>query len=146
MRRHEGPALASAQEVAAFVGDARAAVTLLANPVDDTVFARCPKLRVVANVAVGFVNTARGALHDEAALVRALDSGRLAGAGLDVFEREPEVHPGLPERTDVVLLPHVGSATRETRAAMAELAAANVVAVLRGEHALTPVVTGSARG
>ena len=65
------------------------------------------------------VNTARGAIVDEAALVAALEAGEIAGAGLDVFEDEPRVHPGLLGRDDVVLLPHVGSATVETRAAMA---------------------------
>ena len=86
------------------------------------------------------VNTARGPLVDEAALVEALREGRLGGAGLDVFEHEPSIHPGLLEREDVVLLPHIGSATVETRAAMAELAARNVLAVLAGEEPPTPVV------
>jgi glyoxylate reductase len=86
------------------------------------------------------VNTARGPLVDEAALVRVLEDGHLGGAGLDVFEMEPAVHPGLLEREDVVLLPHLGSATEETRAAMAELAARNILAVLAGEEPPTPVV------
>ncbi len=86
------------------------------------------------------VNTARGALVDEAALVEALRDGPLAGAGLDVYEREPIVHPGLLELANVTLLPHVGSATRATRKAMAMLAVRNAAAVLRGEPALTPVV------
>ncbi len=86
------------------------------------------------------VNTARGPLVDEAALVRVLEEGRLGGAGLDVYEHEPAVQPGLLEREDVVLLPHIGSATVETRAAMAELAARNVLAVVSGEEPPTPVV------
>ncbi len=79
------------------------------------------------------VNTARGAVVDEAALVRALDKGVIAGAGLDVFEREPVVHPGLKQRANVVLVPHLGSATVETRERMALRAVANVEAALRGE-------------
>jgi glyoxylate reductase len=86
------------------------------------------------------INTARGPLVDEAALVRVLEDGHLGGAGLDVFEDEPLVHPGLLERENVVLLPHIGSATEETRAAMAELAAKNILAVLAGEEPPTPVV------
>jgi glyoxylate reductase len=87
------------------------------------------------------VNTSRGPVVDEAALVAALEAGEIAGAGLDVFEDEPRVHPGLLGRDDVVLLPHVGSATVETRTAMADLAVANVLAVLAGEPAVTPVGT-----
>lgn len=85
------------------------------------------------------VNTARGPLVDEGALVEALREGRLAGAGLDVFEREPAVHPGLLELPSVVLLPHVGSATRETRTRMAMVAARNAHAVLSGRPPLNPV-------
>ena len=86
------------------------------------------------------INTARGPLVDEAALARVLADGHLGGAGLDVFENEPAVEPALLDRDDVVLLPHIGSATVETRAAMAELAAKNVLAVLAGEDPPTPVV------
>ena len=85
------------------------------------------------------VNTARGPIVDEAALVDALRDGQIAGAGLDVYEREPLVEPGLLELDNVALLPHLGSATIETRTAMATLAAANALAVLRGEHPPTPI-------
>ena len=78
------------------------------------------------------VNTARGDVVDEAALVDALAGGRLAGAGLDVYEREPVVHPGLRGREDVVLLPHLGSATLESRTAMGMRALENLVAVFEG--------------
>ena len=88
------------------------------------------------------INTARGALIDEAALADALREERLAGAGLDVYEHEPEVTPGLLELSNVVLLPHVGSATRGTRTEMAMLAARNVHAVLSGKPPLTPAPLG----
>lgn len=85
------------------------------------------------------VNTARGAVIDEPALVAALQDGVIANAGLDVFEHEPDVDPGLLELENVVLVPHIGSSTTETRDAMAELAATNAVAILSGEAPPTPV-------
>jgi len=85
------------------------------------------------------INTARGALVDEAALVEVLREGHLTGAGLDVYEHEPGVHPGLLALPNAVLLPHIGSATPATRTAMATLAARNVAAVLSGGEPLTPV-------
>lgn len=78
------------------------------------------------------VNTARGDVVDEAALVASLESGHVGGAGLDVYEREPEVHPGLVGRENVVLLPHLGSATIETREAMGMRALANLLAFFDG--------------
>ena len=85
------------------------------------------------------VNTARGPVIDEAALAEALRDGVIAGAGLDVFEREPAVEEGLLGLDNVVLIPHLGSATIETRTAMGVLAAQNVVARLAGERPPTPV-------
>ena len=88
------------------------------------------------------VNTARGPIVDEAALVAALRSGVIWAAGLDVFEREPEVHPDLLELDNAVLLPHIASASIPTRLAMAQLAVDNVLALHRGEEPPTPVVRG----
>lgn len=85
------------------------------------------------------VNTARGPCVDEAALADALANGRIAGAGLDVFEDEPRVHPALLASERAVLAPHVASADRPTREAMAGMAAANVLAVLAGRPAPSPV-------
>lgn len=81
------------------------------------------------------INTSRGPLVDEAALVEALRSGGIAGAGLDVYEDEPDVHPGLVDlRERVVLLPHLGSATADTRRRMVDMAVQNVLAVLTGRR------------
>jgi len=78
------------------------------------------------------INTARGPIVDENALVDALEKGVIAGAGLDVYEQEPKVHPGLIQRRNVVLAPHIGSATTDTRMAMAKLAVQNALAFFEG--------------
>ena len=88
------------------------------------------------------INTARGPVVDEGALVRALREGWIAGAGLDVYEREPELAAGLAELDSVVLAPHAGSATHGTRARMAEIAADNIIACLAGRPLPSPVVAG----
>ena len=85
------------------------------------------------------INTTRGPVVDEAALVWALKEHLISGAALDVYENEPDVHPGLLGFENVVLAPHLGSATVETRTAMADLAARNVIAVLAGQPPITPV-------
>ena len=86
-----------------------------------------------------FINTARGKLMDEKALVNALREEEIAGAGLDVYENEPAFEQELAGFDNVVMLPHIGSATHETRDAMATLAAKNIIEVLLGRDPLTPV-------
>jgi glyoxylate reductase len=81
------------------------------------------------------INVARGEIIDEAALVEALQQRRIAGAALDVFEREPEMAQGLAQCSNAVLVPHIGSASADTRNLMSTIAATNAVAFLRGERA-----------
>ncbi|MET0887940.1 MAG: D-glycerate dehydrogenase, partial [Mycetocola sp.] len=97
--------------------------------------------QAIAQMKAGvcLINTGRGQLIDEDALTRALEEGRIGSAGLDVFENEPRIDARLRALPNVVLAPHIGSATSEARSAMADLAAKNVMAVLRGEEPLTPV-------
>jgi len=92
-----------------------------------------PQLALMKPTAY-LINTARGPVVDEQALVQALQAGTIAGAGLDVFENEPTVHPALLTMNNVTLLPHAGSATNDTRLRMAMLASENLLAALRGER------------
>jgi glyoxylate reductase len=85
------------------------------------------------------VNASRGPVVDESALVWALENHLISGAALDVYEREPEIHRGLLSLENVVLSPHLGSSTIETRTAMIDLAVDNIIAVLSGQPALTPI-------
>ena len=80
------------------------------------------------------VNTARGPVVEEVALAQALSEHWIAAAGLDVFEREPQIHPGLLERTNAVLAPHIGSASVDTRRKMTMIAAENALAALAGRR------------
>jgi glyoxylate reductase len=96
------------------------------------------ELRLMQPTTV-LVNASRGPVVDEAALADALENKRIFAAGLDVYEEEPKVHPKLLQLENVVLAPHIGSASIETRDKMATLAAENVRAVLRGEEPKTPV-------
>ena len=98
-----------------------------------------PQLRAMQNHAF-LINTSRGPVVDEAALARALEEQWIAGAGLDVFEGEPTVHPALMQQRRAVLLPHLGSATHAARRAMARMAAGDLVAVLAGRAAVNQVV------
>lgn len=91
------------------------------------------KLALMKPTAI-LVNTARGPIVDEQALVDALQAGRLFGAGLDVFEREPQVHPGLIAMNNVTLTPHIGSAARKYREMMTEMVSANIAAVFDGRE------------
>ena len=79
------------------------------------------------------INTSRGPVVDESALVHALETNEIAGAGLDVFEAEPRIHPGLVQSDKVVLLPHIGSATWRTRKVMADMCAQNLIAGLNNQ-------------
>lgn len=92
------------------------------------------KLALMKEDAI-LINVARGPVVDEAALVEALESDEIRGAGLDVFEEEPEAHPGLKDlKESVVLAPHIGSASRETRMEIAEIGVKNAIAALNGEE------------
>jgi glyoxylate reductase len=107
-----------------------------------THFMGAPELRLMKPTAY-LINTARGAVVDEVALIRALQERWIAGAALDVYEHEPEVPQALKELDNVVLVPHIGSASVATRRRMALMAAENLLAVLRGEqppHAVNPEV------
>lgn len=88
---------------------------------------------------VVIVNTARGPVIDEAALVEALDSGKVYSAGLDVFENEPEIHPGLARNENVVLLPHIGTATWETQREMELLVLENLKCAVEGKGLVTQI-------
>ncbi len=97
-----------------------------------------PQFKIMKKTAY-LINTSRGPVVDEKALVSALKSGEIKGAALDVYEEEPKMAPGLAELPNTVLTPHTASATEETRSAMSELAAKNIIAVLDGQLPLTPI-------
>jgi glyoxylate reductase len=100
--------------------------------IDRTAFSRMKR-------SAYFINTSRGAVVDEDGLAWALREGIIKGAGLDVYEDEPKVHPGLLALENVVLVPHMASATAETRTAMYDLVTRNVVNVLTGKPPVTPI-------
>jgi glyoxylate reductase len=97
------------------------------------------ELALMRNTAY-LINTARGAVVDEAALAEALAAGRPAGAGLDVYEHEPDIHSGLLRLSNVVLLPHLGSATAQTRIRMGMMVIENITAALAGREPPNRVV------
>lgn len=86
------------------------------------------------------INTSRGAVIDEAALVKILQERVIAGAGLDVYENEPKLTEGLAQLDNVVLLPHIASASIGTRSKMSEMAATNIVEVLSGKSPINPII------
>jgi glyoxylate reductase len=90
------------------------------------------ELRLMKPTAI-IINTSRGPVIDEAALAEALDKGTIRGAGLDVYELEPIVHPKLLKQKNAVLLPHIASATNSTREKMAHMAVENIIAFIKGE-------------
>jgi glyoxylate reductase len=97
-----------------------------------------PQFEMMKSTAY-LINTSRGPVIDEKALVSALKNSVIKGAGLDVFEEEPKMANGLSELDNVVVVPHIASATEETRSAMSELAAKNIIEVLEGKDAITPI-------
>lgn len=99
-----------------------------------------PQLKMMKKTAY-LINTSRGPVIDEKALVAALKTREIKGAALDVYEEEPKMAPGLAELPNTVLTPHTASATEETRSAMSELAAKNIIAVLNNQPPLTPIKT-----
>lgn len=134
--------------VPAFAGEHMSLEQLLAS--SDVVSLHCPMTpethhlinrESLANMkrSAYLINTSRGPVVDEGALAAALANGLIAGAALDVYEREPEIHADLIQLENVLLIPHLASATTETRTAMADLAASNVLAVLAGRPPQTPV-------
>jgi lactate dehydrogenase-like 2-hydroxyacid dehydrogenase len=98
-----------------------------------------PQFKMMKKTAY-LINTSRGPVVDEVALVAALKNGDIKGAALDVYEQEPKMAPSLAQMPNTVLTPHTASATEETRGAMSELAAKNIIEVLNGRPAITQVL------